>query len=206
MDKVICIGKNYPAHAAELGETQPENPVLFLKPRSTIGAINSSDIELDFSYEVIHHELEIVFRLSVDTEQNVTLAAVTLGLDLTKRELQQNLKKLGQPWEISKVFANSALLCRWLPINEWPKLSAQEFWLKVNGEVRQKAFSQSMFYKPLEAIAYAKKFFPIIEGDLLFTGTPPGVGPLKSGDQIELGWGSQQLGTSKLFDTPRVTN
>ena len=201
MDKIICIGKNYPAHAAELGDVQPEQPVLFFKPPSCLrelGAYKPLDaIEtLQIPSGDIHHELEIVFRLEYADSSKSTFkfSAFTLGLDLTRRDLQSNLKKGGHPWEIAKVFKDSAVIAPWLDGREWPTYSHQPFQLLINGKPKQVGKAPDMLWPPEACIALAAQYFPVLSGDLLFTGTPVGVGPLKSGDLLELRWGDTPMG------------
>lgn len=196
MDKIICVGKNYPAHAAELGDTQPEQPVIFLKPPSTlrelgffkpIGAVET----LHLPPGDVHHEIEIVFRV----DQNKKFSGFTLGLDLTRRDLQTNLKKGGHPWEIAKVFRDSAIIGPWFEISQWPIYSRQDFQLLINGKTRQKGLAAQMLWNPDACIELADQYFPVLQGDLLFTGTPVGVGPLRPGDAIEMRWGDIPVGS-----------
>ncbi len=193
MDKIICVGKNYPAHADELGEKQPEKPVLFLKPASTLTELRGQALELSYAHGEIHHELEIVFRLTIQNG-HPEFSHFTLGLDLTKRDLQTNLKKSGQPWEIAKVFRHSALIGRWLSFKDWEAFSEQPFSLTIQNQIRQTGLSSQMFFSPNKCLELAASYFAIFEGDLLFTGTPKGVGPLRPKDQVLLSWKGQELG------------
>lgn len=193
MDKIICVGKNYPDHAAELGETQPEEPILFLKPPSCLvqlpeaGKRETLRPKIPLPEGVVQHELEVVFRLGAP-EKKEPFAAFTLGLDLTRRDLQTKLKKAGQPWEISKVFFASAIVGPWFAGTQWKTYRERPFSLIVNGERRQMAMPTEQLWSPERCIELAARYFPLREGDLLFTGTPAGVGPLKSGDALELRW------------------
>ncbi len=182
IDKVICVGKNYLKHAIELGDAVPTEPLYFLKPASTIQQVGQKKLSIALPQGEVHHEVELVFELGPQG----AIRRFTIGLDLTRRDLQNHLKKMGQPWEKAKVFKNSSILGEWQTVPHLDEVLAQEFGIKVNGEVRQKGQGLDMRWRPLELIEEAKKFFPIVEGDLLYTGTPEGVGPLKSGDQVEV--------------------
>ena len=189
MDKIVCVGKNYLKHALELGDAVPEQPLFFIKPPSTICDLSNSDDEntsvvLPATGE-IHHEVELVLRISSDDGQWI-FSNFTFGIDLTVRDLQQRLKKAGQPWEKAKVFKNSSILGTWHPLTSMNDLLEIPFCLKVNGEVRQRASGAEMRWKPEELLREAARFFPLCDGDLLFTGTPQGVGPLATGDVVEV--------------------
>lgn len=197
MDKIICIGKNYLDHAKELGDVVPEMPVLFLKPPSVSRSLakkgDSIEVELPVSRGSIHHECEIVVRLNAAKE----IDAVTLGLDLTLRDLQAQLKKNGHPWEISKVFNGSAIIGPWIPLAQFTDYLNQEFSFSINGQIRQKGKGADMRLLPLECLRYAHEYFPINAGDVIFTGTPAGVGPVQPGEVSELRWNSELLFTVK---------
>jgi 2-keto-4-pentenoate hydratase/2-oxohepta-3-ene-1,7-dioic acid hydratase in catechol pathway len=187
MDKIICIGKNYLENAKELGDAVPEKPVLFLKPPSVLVQVaTDSQVILPSGRGQIHPECEIVLRLT----ESGTIDAVTLGLDMTLRDVQASLKKNGHPWEISKVFPGSAIIGKWIPFNEFPGYLDEEFSLLVDGKVRQRGLGAEMRLSPSECIAHASEYFPLRGGDALFTGTPAGVGPVTSGQIAELTWGS----------------
>lgn len=197
MDKIICIGKNYPDHAAELGESQPDQPVLFLKPPSCLIQLPEPRVHGPTHMTVkippgeVHHEIEVVFR--VGGPKGDPFVSFTLGLDLTRRDLQTKLKKAGQPWEISKVFAGSAIVGPWFSWAQWKTYRRNAFSLLVNGERRQMGSPTSKIWPSEKCLELARSYFPVIEGDLLFTGTPPGVGPLKSGDFLEMKWDNETV-------------
>jgi 2-keto-4-pentenoate hydratase/2-oxohepta-3-ene-1,7-dioic acid hydratase in catechol pathway len=189
MDKIICLGKNYRAHASEMNEAQPEKPVLFLKPPSCLTELkNGQNLALPWSRGSIHHECEVVLKLY---KKNVI--AVSLGLDLTLRDLQKKLKDNGHPWEISKSFKHSALVAPFIGQRDFPEWRTTPFNLKINGEIRQQASLPEAIFSPDAAIHHADDHFPICDGDLVFTGTPQGVGPLNPGDQVSLEWGPINL-------------
>lgn len=190
MEKIICVGKNYLKHAKELGDAVPTEPVYFIKPPSTLygaesgtnkaeGGIN--EVELRRGYTV-HHEIELVFRVEKN-DGHWEFTQFTFGLDLTLRDLQASLKKNGQPWEKAKVFKNSAILGPWEQLTSMDSLLDLPFELIVNGETRQKGMGRDMRWKPQELLEDIQKWFPLKGGDVLFTGTPEGVGPLVPGDK-----------------------
>jgi 2-keto-4-pentenoate hydratase/2-oxohepta-3-ene-1,7-dioic acid hydratase in catechol pathway len=188
MDKIICIGKNYLEHAKELGDAVPEKPVLFLKPPSSlIQVTKEASVSLPQNRGQIHPECEIVARIRV-TSQGPEIDAVTLGLDLTLRDIQSQLKKNGHPWEISKVFAGSAITGPWISLSSFSTYLDSEFTFSINGQVRQKGKGNQMRVLPLDCLKAAADSFPICDGDLLFTGTPAGVGPVLPGEVSELKW------------------
>ena len=185
MDKIICLGKNYSDHIAEMKEAAPEMPVIFLKPSSVFREIkNQETINLPWERGLIHHECEVVFKL-----YKKNIIGLGLGLDLTLRDLQKQLKEKGHPWEISKVFKNSAICTPIQGVRDFLNWQETPFTLKVNGELKQESKLSKAILKPNEIIHYVDKFFPICDGDLIFTGTPSGVGPLNPGDLIELKFG-----------------
>lgn len=179
MDKVICVGKNYLKHAVELGDALNEEPLFFIKPPSTC-VQGAGRIAIPKNGEV-HHEVELVFEI-----RGGRLSRYTVGLDLTIRDLQARLKKAGHPWEKGKVFKNAAILGPWREFKKLEDVLAQPFSLSVNGQVRQTGVGMDMRWKPEALLVEAAKWFPICDGDLLFTGTPEGVGPLTAGDQVQI--------------------
>lgn len=191
MDKIICVGKNYLKHAQELGDAVPQEATYFLKPPSTLCSIskNGELVRLPSRGEV-HHEIELVFRIHKNSEGHLSLSHFTFGVDLTIRDLQARLKKAGQPWEKAKVFENSAIIGPWREMQSLKETMDMQFTLKVNNEVRQKGLGRDMRWTPEFLIEDLPKWFPIQDGDLLFTGTPEGVGPLKDGDVVELSGGN----------------
>jgi len=190
MDKIICVGKNYLKHALELGDAVPEEPTYFLKPPSCLLTItkNNQIVELPARAEV-HHEIELVFRIQNDNGK-LKLSHYTFGLDLTMRDLQTTLKKEGQPWEKAKVFKNAAILGDWRECDSLDEVLETPFELLVNGKPKQKAMGLDMRWKPDFLLQDLPKWFPICDNDLMFTGTPEGVGPLRTGDVVEVAGGN----------------
>lgn len=185
MDKIICLGKNYEDHIKEMKEGNFEKPVIFLKPPSVLKEIkDKGSIELPWHRGSIHHEIEVVFKL-----YKKNIIGVAVGLDLTLRDLQKELKTKGQPWEISKVFKNSALVTEFKAIRDFREWQSTPFQLKINGEVRQESSLDKAILGADAIIHYVDPFFPMSDGDIIFSGTPSGVGPLNKGDEIEMNWG-----------------
>jgi 2-keto-4-pentenoate hydratase/2-oxohepta-3-ene-1,7-dioic acid hydratase in catechol pathway len=199
MDKIICVGKNYLEHAKELGDKIPEKPVLFLKPPSVLKQAqkNGETIQalLPAGQGSVHHECEIVVQLKgggyrLDAARaKEAIGAVTLGLDMTLRDLQATLKKNGHPWTTAKVFPDSALIGPWQSVETFPKYSDEVFSFSIDGEKKQAASARDMMMGIPECIAFISEHFPLCPGDVLFTGTPKGVGPVSNGQRGELKYG-----------------
>lgn len=182
--KLICIGRNYSAHAKELGNPMPEEPVVFLKPPSALIPLSGPIVLPAFSNEV-EHEVELVFVIGHRNGRAVA-DKVTLGLDLTARDVQQTLKSQGLPWEKAKAFDGSAYVAgTHTAVESFPTGHHIEFMLKKNGQVVQSGHSGQMRFSVEELIAHVERYFRLEPGDLLFTGTPAGVGPLFVGDRLE---------------------
>ena len=181
--KIVCIGRNYGAHAKELGNTIPEEPVVFLKPATALIPIGGP-IRLPAFSNDIHHEIELVYELERNVEV-VRARGVSIGLDLTARDIQQRLKEQGLPWEKAKAFDGSAYVA--LPFHAVKELGDhyQTFQLKRNGQVVQEGHNGEMIFDLKTLIACADRYFRLQTGDLLFTGTPAGVGPIAPGDRLE---------------------
>lgn len=186
--KIICIGRNYAAHAAEMKADLPKEPVFFMKPDTAL--LKDRDFYLpDFTND-LHHEIELVLRISKAGKYiDEKFAAayydeVGLGIDFTARDLQQKCKEKGLPWEIAKAFDNSAPLGRLVPKTSL-KPGGIAFSLKVNGETRQSGNSNDLIFSFDRIISYVSRFVSLRVGDLIYTGTPEGVGPVQIGDQLE---------------------
>jgi acylpyruvate hydrolase len=181
--KLICIGRNYSEHAKELGNVVPDEPVIFLKPESALIPQGGPIVLPAFSID-IHHEIELVYRLArIDGKAVAT--GVTIGLDLTARDVQEQLKKKGLPWEKAKAFDGSAYVALPFLGDEALAQRYQTFSLVKNGAVVQEGHNGQMIFDVDTLITYVEKYMRIGDGDLLFTGTPAGVGPLKAGDRLE---------------------
>jgi 2-keto-4-pentenoate hydratase/2-oxohepta-3-ene-1,7-dioic acid hydratase in catechol pathway len=187
--KIICIGRNYVAHAKELGNETPQEPVIFMKPDSAIFRQRDAFYVPDWTNEV-HYEAEIVIkinRLGKNIEERFAtkyFTQFTLGLDLTARDIQTKLKDKGLPWEKAKAFDQSAVIGEFLDVSDY-SLDNLKFELKKNGQIVQSGNTKSMIYNIPQIIEHCSEFFTLKIGDLIYTGTPEGVGPVRGGDELE---------------------
>lgn len=188
--KLICIGRNYKNHIAELGNERPEHPVVFLKPDSSILLKQHPFVIPEYTKEV-HYEVEVLVKIKklgkyIDKKFAPTYYnEIGLGVDFTARDLQKSLKEKGLPWEKSKAFDGSAVIGNWIPKEELGDVDAIPFSLEKNGEVVQKGTTQDMLWKIDEIISYVSQYFTLKIGDIIFTGTPAGVGPVKPNDALK---------------------
>jgi 2-keto-4-pentenoate hydratase/2-oxohepta-3-ene-1,7-dioic acid hydratase in catechol pathway len=190
MEKFICVGKNYVEHAKELGDAIPEKPVLFLKPPSSgyvVGNGGLGKISIPKNRGIVHYECEIILRLNGKAQ----IEAVSLGLDMTLRDVQVELKRQGHPWELAKVFKDSAVVGPWISIESFPTYLDEPFTLSLDGVLRQNAKGREMRTAPEACLQYAQTMFPIIDGDIMFTGTPVGVGAVVAGQKANIRWGNK---------------
>ena len=188
--KIICIGKNYLKHLQELNSRKEDDPVIFLKPETSIIQKKQPFFIPEFSNE-IHYEVEIILkfnRLGKHIEPKFSAKyydKISLGIDFTARDLQRSLKDRGLPWDVSKGFDSSALIGEWIDVNEFKDINNINFRLVKNGEIVQKSSSANMIWKIDTLISSVSKFFTIKIGDILFTGTPEGVGEVNKDDVFE---------------------
>ncbi len=198
--KIICIGRNYVKHAEELNHDVPTEPVFFMKPDSALLKDNKPFFLPDFSNE-IHHEIELVIKISrlgknIEAKfANRYYDEIGLGIDFTARDLQRQLIEKGLPWEKAKAFDSSAVLGKFISKAELGDLGHILFSLKRNSEVVQSGDSQLMIFPFDIIIEHISKYVTLKIGDLIYTGTPAGVGPVAIGDQLE-GF----IGEKKMFD------
>ena len=185
--KIICIGRNYTDHIAELENEKPENPVVFLKPDTAILLKGQPFFIPDFSQDV-HHEVEVLVRINRIGKHIQPKFAhkyydeIGLGIDFTARDLQAQLKAKGLPWEKAKGFDGAAVVGKWVAKAELPQVDELQFSLRKNGETVQAGNTALMLWKIDELIAYVSQFFTLKIGDIIFTGTPAGVGPVAIND------------------------
>jgi 2-keto-4-pentenoate hydratase/2-oxohepta-3-ene-1,7-dioic acid hydratase in catechol pathway len=189
--KIICVGRNYVAHAHELNNEVPTEPVLFMKPDSALLRNNDPFYIPDWSNDV-HHEIELIVRinrLGKNIEKRFAhryYDEIGLGIDFTARDVQNALKDKGLPWEKAKAFDHSAVICsEFIPVNELPNLNSIHFRLDKNGSPVQEGDSALMIFSIDDIIVHISKYFTLKIGDLIYTGTPAGVGPVKIGDRLE---------------------
>lgn len=199
--KIICIGRNYIDHAKELNNPVPSEPVFFLKPDTALLRNNAPFFYPAFSKDV-HYEVELVIKISkVGRSIGEKFASryyseVGLGVDFTARDLQQRCKERGLPWEMAKAFDFSApLSSAFLPIDNFESVSSIPFSLHKNGEVVQQGNSSEMIFSVDRIISYVSQFFTLKIGDLIYTGTPAGVGPVQINDRLQ-----GYIGDTLMFD------
>jgi len=188
--KIICIGRNYKAHAAELNNPLPEQPLFFLKPETALIKDNKPFFIPDFS-AAINYEVEVVFRIA-KPGKNIQEAfahryyeQVGIGVDFTARDLQAECKAKGLPWEIAKAFDGSAPLGEFLNVNTLSNFPNLDFRLMINGVIKQESNTSNMIFKIDHLIAHISKYITLKTGDLIYTGTPEGVGNVKQGDRLQ---------------------
>ncbi len=191
--KVVCVGRNYVDHIKELNNPLPDEPVLFLKPDTAIVDLRQG-LKIPKDKGECHHELELAVLIA-DTLTNASQDAVLegiwgygLALDLTLRQVQSKLKQDSYPWERAKAFDGSCPVSPFIPKKNVNDVQNVDFWLRVNGEIRQQGNTKHMLFKVVELIQEISDNFTLKPGDLVLTGTPAGVGPLHSGDKLEMGW------------------
>ena len=187
--KIICVGLNYRRHAAEMGRPIPPEPMIFLKPDSALLKKNKPFFIPDFSNN-LHFEAELVLRIS-KLGKGIAARyayryydALTVGIDFTARDLQHRFSQAGHPWELSKTFDGSAPVGTFIAAERFPDHSDISFSLEINGELRQEGNTSDLIFGFAEIIEYVSKFYTLKTGDLIFTGTPSGVGPVKKGDNL----------------------
>ncbi len=188
--KIICIGRNYTDHISELQNEKPEDPVIFLKPDTSILLKKQPFFIPDFSEEV-HYEVEVLVKIKKVGKHIQEKFAhkyydeIGLGIDFTARDLQQKLKDKGLPWEKAKAFDGAAVIGeKWLPKDSVGDINMLNFSLDKNGETVQKSNTELMLWKIDELIAYISQFFTLKIGDIIFTGTPAGVGQVAAEDRL----------------------
>jgi 5-carboxymethyl-2-hydroxymuconate isomerase len=189
--RIFCIGRNYVEHVRELSSDMPTKPVVFLKPASCLVG-PGEEIHFPKHGSELHHEVEIVVRVGREgrarTEEEALsfISSITVGLDLTLRDVQRDLKQKGLPWEIAKAFEQSAPIGDFIPYDQSLDLNNMSFGCKVNGIERQRGNTGKMIFSIERLLVELSKIWVLRPGDLIYTGTPSGVGPLKIGDSIEV--------------------
>jgi 2-keto-4-pentenoate hydratase/2-oxohepta-3-ene-1,7-dioic acid hydratase in catechol pathway len=186
---IYCIGRNYAEHARELGNEIPSEPVVFLKSTAALRALSAGP--LAFAASTFHHEAEVVVLIGRRIELGATagweaVRGLGLGLDVTRRDIQNNLKAKGLPWTTAKSFAGSAPVSEFIPLERFPSRDAILFSFSINGTLRQHGDTSLMLHPIPSLLTHLAKLGPLVPGDLIFTGTPAGVGPLRQGDEFEL--------------------
>lgn len=187
--KIFCIGRNYVDHAKELNNPLPENPMVFMKPATALLTDNKPFYHPEFSKD-IHFELEVVLKIDKNGKHILPAFAASyvkeigLGIDFTARDLQESCKQKGHPWEIAKSFDHSAVISPFVPLADFEENNI-EFELKVNGASRQIGNTSDMIFDFQRIITHISQYFTLQKGDLIYTGTPAGVGKIETGDLLE---------------------
>lgn len=201
--KIICIGRNYIDHAKELNNPVPEKPVFFMKPDTSLLRNNQPFFLPDFSSDV-HYEVEVILRINrvgKNIEKQFAhryYSDIGLGIDFTARDLQRECKEQGLPWEIAKGFDGSAVIGSILKMETFGDILSLDFSLQKNGKAAQQGNTSNMIFSFDDIITYVSKFLTLKIGDLIFTGTPAGVGPVKIGDKLEGFIGKKQMFTCEI--------
>ncbi len=196
--KIIAIGRNYSAHAKELNNEVPTKPIIFLKPDTAILKDNKPFYLPDFSSD-IHYELEVVLKICKEGKHIAEKFAanyyneIGLGIDFAARDIQAEHKAKGLPWELAKAFDHSAVISNFLPKTDFANLNDLHFELQINKETRQKGHTANLLFSFNYIIAFVSQYITLKKGDLIFTGTPEGVGQVKQGDQLEAWLERKQL-------------
>ncbi len=202
MGKVVCVGRNYAAHAHELGNELPTSPILFMKPTSSVVSVHNEIVRPNPTvFGDTHYEAELCIQLSADLsaataeQAKQAVGGVTLGLDLTLRDLQSQLKDKGQPWERAKCFDGACVLADWIAPQACGDFSNVSYQLYINNELKQDGDSALMLFPIYELLAEISHAFSLQAGDVIMTGTPSGVGVLQAGDNLTLKLGEHEWHT-----------
>lgn len=188
--KILAIGRNYVEHIQELKNEVPDEPVIFMKPDTALLKNNAPFYYPDYSRD-IHHEVEIVLKINKEGKNIAEKFAhkyydeIALGIDFTARDLQNKAKEKGLPWTIAKGFDGSAPLSEFVRMVDYPDKKNINFSLKLNGETKQQGNTSLLLFSFDYVVAYLSRFFTLKKGDIIFTGTPKGVGPVKIGDRLK---------------------
>ncbi|MFC4626377.1 fumarylacetoacetate hydrolase family protein [Daeguia caeni] len=188
--RIYCVGQNYADHAIEMGSDPTRNPPFFFLKSADCLVTDGADFPYPVKSDNVHHEVELVVALKeggrdIPVEKALDhVFGYAVGIDMTRRDLQAEAKKDGRPWELGKSFDHSAPCSALVPVAECGHLAKGTIALSVNGETRQSGDLNQMIWKVAEAISYLSTYFTLYSGDLLFTGTPAGVGPVRRGDEV----------------------
>lgn len=178
---IWCVGRNYRDHAKEMNAAVPTSPMIFLKAGSS-GSLNSTEIVLPWWTEDVHHEVEIALKLS----PYLTVVEAAVALDLTERKVQTAAKAKGEPWTLAKSFDGACAVSAFFSLRKFEDLAGKRLKLWVNDELRQDGCPDDMIFGFEKLLEHIKTYFPLCAGDLVLTGTPAGVGPLKDGDVVKV--------------------
>ncbi|MBB6019136.1 2-keto-4-pentenoate hydratase/2-oxohepta-3-ene-1,7-dioic acid hydratase in catechol pathway [Paenibacillus sp. JGP012] len=199
---VYCVGRNYKLHAEELGNAVPDEPMIFMKPSHAVVPLNGEALELPASRGEVHYEAELVIRIGRNYEPGVRVDelvdAYAFGIDFTLRDVQTVIKKKGHPWTAAKGFKNSAPITAFQTFPGAETLLENDFTLTKNGVQVQRGNISNMIFSLQNIVDYVGHQYGLGPGDIIFTGTPEGVGAAAAGDVLELAWGSEVLGACTI--------
>ncbi len=190
--RIYCVGRNYAEHVKEMGADDREPPFFFQKPADAIVA-NGGEFPYPPKSDNVHHEIELVVAIGTGGKDIPVDHALDhifgygVGIDMTRRDLQGQAKKMGRPWDVGKAFDHAAPCTAIVPVEKIGHPDKGSIWIKVNGEIRQKGDLSEQIWNVPEALSYLSSLFEMFPGDLIYTGTPAGVGPVKPGDVMEGG-------------------
>ena len=189
--RIYCVGRNYAEHAREMGHDPDRDPPFFFQKNPNNLLLDNSDFPYPAKTKDVHHEIELVVGLKkggIDlslAEAKTCIFGYAVGIDMTRRDLQGEMKKLGRPWEIGKAFEHSAPCTKMVPVETCGLIETGEIWLDVNGERKQSGKIEQMIWNIEETISYLSGLFELAAGDIIMTGTPAGVGAVKQGDLMQ---------------------
>jgi fumarylpyruvate hydrolase len=199
---VYCVGRNYKAHAEELGNELPKEPMLFTKPTHALIPMDGGIVELPGNMGEVHYEAELVIHIGRDYTEGALadelIDRMAFGIDFTLRDVQSAIKSKGLPWLPAKGFKRAAPIGGWLPYPGAEALNQKDFTLVKNGSVVQRGNVSRMIFDIQTIVGYCAKHYGLGTGDVIFTGTPEGVGPVADGDRFELFWDGEQAGACSI--------
>ncbi|MFC5471705.1 fumarylacetoacetate hydrolase family protein [Cohnella suwonensis] len=199
---IYCVGRNYRLHATELGNEVPTSPMIFTKPTHAAIGMDVGKLGIPASEGSVHYEAELVFAIGRTYESGIAcdelIGAFTVGIDLTLRDVQDVIKAKGHPWLAAKGFRNSAVLGRWLPFPGENGMEAHDFGLTMNGAEAQRGNVKDMVFGLQRIVDFVGTRYGLGAGDLIYTGTPAGVGSLSDGDSLDVWWNGESLGRSTV--------
>jgi fumarylpyruvate hydrolase len=203
---IYCVGRNYVLHAQELNNEVPTSPFLFSKPTHALALAAGHDVLLPGDRGSVHYEAELVIEIARDYKPGMKVEDIVdrmaLGIDFTLRDVQDGLKKKGHPWLLAKGFPNSAVITKFVPFPGIEQCSKTDFALIKNGQQVQLGNIKDMLFNLQTIIDFSALHFGIAKGDIIYTGTPQGVGPVTNNDHFALVWGDEELGNlTVLLDT-----
>ncbi|MEL1135589.1 fumarylacetoacetate hydrolase family protein [Desulfitobacterium sp. THU1] len=201
---IYCVGRNYMQHAKELKNTVPTSPFLFAKPTHALVEGQGQTISMPQDQGDVHYEVEFVVhigkRYEPGTRAEELIDKIAIGIDFTLREVQDELKKKGLPWLLAKGFPNSAVVSQWLPFEGLEAAASFDFTLEMNGVEMQRGNIKEMIFDIPTILDFSAKHFGLDEGDIIFTGTPAGVGKTAKGDHLVLRWKEEKVGELFIGD------